>query len=85
MNKDLLSKNFLRNQITSALHTYFAKLEHATPNDLYQLVLEEVESPLLELIMQKTNGNQSLAAKWLGLNRGTLRKLLAKYELSDIS
>jgi len=85
MNKHSLSKNFLHNQITSALQTYFAKLEQVAPNDLYQLVLAEVEGPLLEFIMQKTNGNQSLAAKWLGLNRGTLRKLLAKYQLSDIS
>jgi Fis family transcriptional regulator len=82
MHKKTLSKNFLRNQILSALQTYFAELDHALPADLYQLVLTEVEAPLLEFVMKKTNGNQSLAAKWLGLNRGTLRKLLARHNLA---
>ena len=45
------------------------------------MVLREVERPLLEVVMQKTNGNQSRAAEVLGINRNTLRKKLKLYQL----
>ena len=45
------------------------------------MVLREVERPLLEVVMQQTNGNQSRAAEVLGINRNTLRKKLKLYEL----
>ncbi|MFC2559507.1 MAG: DNA-binding transcriptional regulator Fis, partial [Haemophilus seminalis] len=48
-------------------------------NDLYELVLAEVEHPMLDMIMQYTRGNQTRAANMLGINRGTLRKKLKKY------
>ena len=81
MNKNMPSKNFLREQVSLALHDYFSKLEGETAHDIYALVLAEVEAPLLEIVMQYAKGNQSRAAQWLGLNRGTLRKLLVKYRL----
>jgi len=76
------SKIFLREQVSRALQQYFSELNDSPANNIYQMVLAEVEIPLLQLTMQQANGNQSLAAKWLGLSRGTLRKLLAKYNLS---
>ena len=82
MSKNLQSKNFLRDQVTSALHEYFSKLEGTSASNIYELVLAEVEAPLLEIVMQYAKGNQTRAAQWLGLNRGTLRKLLAKYGLA---
>ncbi len=75
------SKNFLREQVSVALHKYFSNLEGETTRDIYALVLAEIEVPLLEIVMHYTKGNQSRAATWLGLSRGTLRKLLAKYNL----
>jgi len=45
----------------------------------YELVLAEVEHPMLDMIMQYTRGNQTRAANMLGINRGTLRKKLKKY------
>ena len=45
------------------------------------MVLREVERPLLEVVMQQTNGNQSRAAEVLGINRNTLRKKLKLYQL----
>ena len=48
-------------------------------NDLYELVLAEVEQPMLDMIMQHTRGNQTRAALMLGINRGTLRKKLKQY------
>ncbi len=63
------------------LQTYLTQLEGKIPDNLYPLVLVEMEVPLLKTVMQFTNGNQSRAAKVLGLSRGTLRKKLALYEI----
>ena len=47
------------------------------------MVINAVEKPLLLYIMNKTEGNQSKAAKMLGLNRNTLRKKLKQYNLDN--
>ncbi len=52
-------------------------------NDLYELVLAEVEQPLLDMVMQYTCGNQTRAALMMGINRGTLRKKLKKYGMKN--
>jgi Fis family transcriptional regulator len=64
-----------------ALSSYFATLNGHKPVDLHQLVMGQVERPLLERVLVYTNGNQSAAAEILGLNRGTLRKKLQTYDL----
>ena len=56
-------------------------LNKVTPNNLYKLILAEVEPPLLEAVMSFTNSNQSDAAKILGINRTTLRTKLKKYNI----
>jgi Fis family transcriptional regulator len=43
------------------------------------MVLDEVERPLIETVMENTNNNQSIAARMLGLSRGTLRKKLRTF------
>ena len=45
------------------------------------MVLQAVEKPLLEVVMQRAGQNQSRAAEWLGLNRNTLRKKLLEHQL----
>lgn len=81
MSKDLQSKPSLRDHVSRALHEYFSALDGADAADIYNLVITQVEAPLLETVMHYTKGNQSQAAQWLGVNRGTLRKLLKKYSL----
>ena len=71
----------LRHQVEIAMAHYFDELDGQPATDLYQLVLEQVESPLLEAVMTYTQRNQSRAAEMLGLNRGTLRKKLKQYNL----
>jgi Fis family transcriptional regulator len=51
------------------------------PAELYSLVLGEIELPLLQTVMDYTDGNQSVAADILGINRATLRKKLRLYQL----
>lgn len=69
----------LREQVQSTLEVYFRRLEGHVPSNLYKLVLQEVELPLLETVMRYTRGNQTRAAEILGLNRSTLRKKLKQY------
>lgn len=71
----------LRGTVTKSLRDYFANLEGASVSDLYNLVLSEVEAPLLESVMHFVKGNQTKASEMLGLNRGTLRKKLKQYDL----
>jgi two-component system nitrogen regulation response regulator GlnG len=42
--------------------------------DIYSMVLQRVEKPLITLVLKKTDGNQVRAANLLGINRNTLRK-----------
>ncbi|MCP5420972.1 MAG: DNA-binding transcriptional regulator Fis [Gammaproteobacteria bacterium] len=71
----------LRVQVQGALRDYFRRLGGLPPANLYKLVLEEVEQPLLETVLQYTRGNQTRAAEILGINRSTLRKKLKQYHL----
>ncbi len=76
-------KAVLRDCVRSVLTNYFNDLEGHSVDDLYQLVLAEVEAPLLQSVLDHTSGNQSKAAHMLGINRGTLRKKLKQYNLND--
>ena len=68
--------------VRQSLAVYFADLEGTEAKNLYPLVIGEIEKPLLETVMHQTRGNQSRAARMLGINRNTLRKKLAQYGLS---
>lgn len=76
-----LQQQSLRSCTERALQNYFAQLGDTLPNSLYELVLAEIETPLLEVVLQQTKGNQTQAANLLGLSRGTLRKKLKQYNL----
>lgn len=69
----------LSTAVHEALEHYFEQLAGHEPDNLYDMVMEEVERPLLECVMEHSGGNQTRAAQFLGLNRGTLRKKLKQY------
>jgi Fis family transcriptional regulator, factor for inversion stimulation protein len=73
----------LRTQTAAALDEYFTNLNGDRPGHLYELVLREVEEPLFRAVLDYVAGNQSRAAEVLGMNRGTLRKKLRSYQLTD--
>ena len=45
---------------------------------LYKSILEAVEKPLIEDVLERTEGNQLKAAKILGINRNTIRAKIKK-------
>ncbi len=67
--------------VKTALERYFRQLDGEKTTDLYDMVLEQVEKPLLEIVMTHTQSNQCKAAEMLGINRNTLRKKLNLYGL----
>jgi Fis family transcriptional regulator, factor for inversion stimulation protein len=67
--------------IRESLDDYFIHLDGQPPHAIYDMVLECVEKPLLEYILNKVGGNQSKAAEILGINRNTLRKKMAEYHI----
>jgi len=73
----------LRASVSAALNDYLSLVDADMVNDLYALVLAEVEAPLLEAVMQKARSNQSKAAQMLGISRGTLRTMLKQYKMLD--
>lgn len=71
----------LRMHVERVVREYFAALGDEVPTDLYELILKEVELPLLTVVLEQTRGNQTKCAQILGLNRGTLRKKMKTYHL----
>lgn len=68
--------------VRQAVERYFSQLNGHEAVDLYTIVLNEIEKPLLEAVMVQCDHTQTKAAKALGLSRSTLRKKLDYYGLS---
>jgi Fis family transcriptional regulator len=71
----------LRGCVEQAMENYFQNLDGQDVSDVYDMVMAEVEAPMLEIVLKYTRHNQTRAAQVLGLNRGTLRKKLKQYGL----
>lgn len=67
--------------VRGSLKRYFKDLNGEEPVNLHCMVMCEVEKPLLELVMERAESNQTRAARMLGINRNTLRKKLKFYNL----
>ncbi len=63
------------------LDRYFLDLDGEKPCAIYDMVLAQVERPMLEVVMREANGNQTVAAGLLGINRNTLRRKLQEHQL----
>lgn len=66
-----------------SLNRYFRDLDGEKAINLYEMVINEVERPLLEVVMKHAESNQCRAAEILGINRNTLRKKLKQHGLLD--
>ena len=76
-------ENNVSASVRAGLLSFFADLGGDEPSNVYTMLLEVVEKPMLEVVMSQAQNNQSKAAQWLGLNRNTLRKKLLQYGLAD--
>jgi Fis family transcriptional regulator, factor for inversion stimulation protein len=69
--------------VRSSVKDYLRHMDGHDVHGLHRLFMEEVERPLLETILRHTRGNQTLAAKLLGMSRSTLRKRMAVYDINE--
>lgn len=67
--------------IAKKLRNSFAQMDVQELNNLYEMVMHQMERPLIKIILEKTRSNQVRAAEILGINRNTLRK---KIQILDI-
>ncbi|MGY0329437.1 DNA-binding transcriptional regulator Fis [Xylella fastidiosa subsp. multiplex] len=74
-------KSPLREHVAQVVRRYLRDLDGCDANDLYNMVLREMEIPLLVEVLNHCEGNQSRAAALLGIHRATLRKKLKEYGL----
>ena len=76
-----MSKKHIEECVRNSLEGYFQDLHGTEPSGMYDMMVNVVEKPLLEMVMKQADHNQSRAAQWLGLNRNTLRKKLLEHKL----
>jgi Fis family transcriptional regulator len=79
MTKD--RKALLAACVKQSMERYFHDLNGEKTSGVYDMVISEVEKPLLEIVMRHVKSNQCKAAEILGINRNTLRKKLKQYKL----
>ena len=75
------SRHNIDEAVARSLEKYFRDLEGTPPNCIYQMVIQAVERPMLEIVMREAHGNQLRASEMLGINRNTLRKKLQNHGL----
>ncbi len=76
-----MTKKNIEECIRDSLESYFRDLRGVEPTAMYDMILKVVEKPLLDVVMKHSEGNQSRAAEWLGINRNTLRRKLVEHKL----
>jgi Fis family transcriptional regulator len=73
--------NDVADAVRRAIERYFRDLDGEKPAGIYGMVLEAVERSMLETVMHHAEGNQTIAADMLGINRNTLRRKLTDHSL----
>ena len=73
--------NAIAEAVDKSLDEYFVKLDGESPDDVYRMVIDNVEKALFTNVMRRTEGNQTQAADMLGINRTTLRSKLKTHRL----
>jgi Fis family transcriptional regulator len=76
-----MSTNDLADCVRRTLNRYFRDLDGEKPSGIYDMVVQNVERSMIETVLKHADGNQTVAAEMLGINRNTLRRKLTEYEL----
>lgn len=77
----VINENEIACCVRKAVDGYLIDLDGEKPCPIYSMVMKSVEKPLIELAMKHANGNQTLAAELLGINRNTLRNKIKQFKI----
>lgn len=78
-----INENDIARHVRKALKDYFRDLDGQHPCcGIYDMVIDCVEKPLLEMVLDHAGGNQTRAAELLGINRNTLRKKMQQHGIA---
>ena len=73
----------LREVVKQSLESYLSNLGGNEPSNIYQLVIQEIETPLIQTVLKFSKYNQSKAAIILGISRMTLRKKMTELNIDS--
>ena len=76
---ETIQNTTLQTALITQIQQYLADMKNQDVTNLHQMVLEKIEEPLIEAVMEYSQYNQSKAAEALGMSRGTFRKKLKFY------
>ena len=83
MSECMVNENDMARHVRKALREYFRDLDGEDPCcEMYDMVINCVERPLLEMVLEHVGGNQTRAAEMLGINRNTLRKKMQQHGIA---
>jgi len=74
-------QNELAESVRRALERYFRDMDGERPSNIYDMVLKNIEKPMIETVLGKAEGNLTLAASMLGIDRNTLRKKMQQLRI----
>jgi len=83
MSDGLINENDMARYVRKAIKEYFRDLEGEEPCcGMFNMVMNCVEKPLIEMVLEHVGGNQTRAAEMLGINRNTLRKKMLEHGIA---
>lgn len=71
--------------VRQTVEQYLNDMGETPPDNLYEVLITEVERPLIETVLSRTGGNQSRSAEILGITRATLRNRIQRYRIDPQS
>ena len=80
--KRINGHNAVAEAVEKSLNEYFVHLDGESPDDIYRMVIDNVEKALFSDVLRRAEGNQTKAAEMLGINRTTLRSKLKTHRLA---
>ncbi len=73
--------NELADAVKRSLDRYFKDMDGEKPTLIYDMVLRNIEKPMIETVLGRAEGNLTLAADMLGINRNTLLKKMQQLRI----
>lgn len=77
----MTKSNDLADAVKRSLERYFKDMDGEKPTSIYDMVLKKIEKPMLETVLGHAEGNLTVAAEMLGINRNTLRKKMQQLRI----